>query len=113
MTESRARRPEYPLAISILDPRLEPLVQAADRWRRAAGPTRLVVDQVYLVPDVGSFFEVIAGWDERNFFPVLIDDPHLVAAVPEGVSPGAGGEDSREEPGNDRCRPRAEHGTSG
>ena len=52
VTESRARRPEYPLATSILDPRLEPLVQAADHWRRAAGPTRLVVDQVYLVPDV-------------------------------------------------------------
>ena len=34
-----------------------------------------MVDQVCLVPDVTSFFEAIATWDERHFFPILIDDP--------------------------------------
>ena len=39
------------------------------------GPRRMVVDQVCLVPDVPSFFEAIAAWDERHFFPILIDEP--------------------------------------
>ena len=39
------------------------------------GPRRVVVDQVCLVPDVPSFFEAIAAWDEGHFFPILIDEP--------------------------------------
>ncbi len=57
------------------DPRLESLRQAARSWRRSAGPRRLVIDQVCLVPDVRAFLEAIAMWDERNFFPILIDEP--------------------------------------
>jgi hypothetical protein len=34
-----------------------------------------VVDQVCLVADVADFFEAIAAWDERHFFPILIDEP--------------------------------------
>jgi hypothetical protein len=60
---------------SILDPRMETLLRAGDAWRRSVGPDRRVLDQVYLVPDVPSFFEAIGQWDERQFFPVLIDDP--------------------------------------
>ena len=60
---------------SILDPRMESLLHAADQWRRRVGPDRIVVDQVYLVPDVPTFLEVIAAWDQRRFFPILIDDP--------------------------------------
>ena len=57
------------------DPRLEPIRQAAMNWGRSRGPGRTVVDQVCLVPDVRSFFEAIAAWDERHFFPILIDEP--------------------------------------
>ncbi len=54
---------------------MEELLQAADQWRRSRGPQRRVVDQVYLVPDLATFFTVIAAWDEHTFFPVLLDDP--------------------------------------
>ena len=57
------------------DPRLESLRQAARSWRRSVGPRRLVIDQVCLVPDVPAFLEAIAMWDERHFFPILIDEP--------------------------------------
>ncbi len=60
---------------SILDPRMAPLLRAADRWQRSHGPERQVVDQVYLVPDIASFFEIIETWDEQTYFPILIDDP--------------------------------------
>ena len=51
------------------DPRLSSLRLAAGSWQRSAGPRRLVVDQVCLVSDVPAFFEAIALWDERRFFP--------------------------------------------
>ena len=57
------------------DPRLSALRLAASSWQRSAGPRRVVVDQVCLVPDVPAFFEAIALWDERHFFPILIDEP--------------------------------------
>jgi len=57
------------------DPRLGSLRQAADFWRRSTGPRRLVIDQVCLVSDVPAFLEAIAMWDERHFFPILIDEP--------------------------------------
>jgi len=68
-------RPGPGSVTSILDPRLESLLHAADYWRRSRGPERRVIDQVYLVPDVAGFFDAIATWDERTFFPILIDDP--------------------------------------
>lgn len=68
-------RPASALVSSVLDPRIEPLLRAADRWRRQPGPERRIVDQVCLVPDVPSFFEAISHWDQHQFFPVLIDDP--------------------------------------
>ena len=63
------------LPATAADPRLEPLRRAAAGWRQSAGPRRVVVDQVCLVPDVPSFFEAIAAWDEGHFFPILIDEP--------------------------------------
>jgi hypothetical protein len=68
-------KPASALVSSILDPRIAPLLRAADRWRKSLGPERRIVDQVYLVPDVPSFFEAISHWDQEQFFPVLIDDP--------------------------------------
>ena len=57
------------------DPRLVALRQAAERWRRPAEPRRVVVDQVCLVPDLPTFLNAIAAWDERHYFPILIDEP--------------------------------------
>jgi hypothetical protein len=57
------------------DPRLSSLRKAAESWRRAAGRKRLVVNQVCLVPDEVTFLDAIAAWDERYYFPILIDEP--------------------------------------
>jgi hypothetical protein len=67
--------PLPPLPVVAADPRLAPLRRAAESWRRSTGPRRVVVDQVCLVPDVPSFFEAIAAWDDRHYFPILIDEP--------------------------------------
>ena len=72
---SVAARPVAGFVSSILDPRMGPLLSAAEHWRLSAGPERTVLDQVYLVPDLDRFLEVIATWDEHAFFPILIDDP--------------------------------------
>ena len=61
--------------VRMSDPRLGALRQAARSWKRSLRSRREVVDQVCLVPDVGTFFEAIAAWDERSFFPILIDEP--------------------------------------
>src|SRR5271166_3338126 len=74
-TDSGTNRPLSGPVTSILDPRLGSLLRAADQWRQSRGPERTVIDQVCLVPDLASFLDVIATWDERSFFPVLIDDP--------------------------------------
>jgi hypothetical protein len=57
------------------DPRLSSLRDAAESWRRKTAPKRRVVDQVCLVPNEDAFLEAIATWDERFFFPILIDEP--------------------------------------
>lgn len=49
----------------------------SNSWQRRLGPERKVVDQVCLVPDVATFLEAIATWDEHHFFPILIDDIEL------------------------------------
>ena len=61
-------------------------------WRKSAAPRRLVVDQVCLVSDLATFLEAIAAWDERHYFPILIDEPAWTLPVPASVSAGAGGE---------------------
>ncbi|QEH35542.1 hypothetical protein OJF2_40950 [Aquisphaera giovannonii] len=68
-----ARRPG-PIT-SAHDPKLRPLLEASARWARERGPARRVIDQVYLVPDVATFLEAIADWDEHAYFPILLDDP--------------------------------------
>ena len=57
------------------DLRLNALRKAAEGWRRSAAPRRVVVDQVCLVSDLPTFLEAIAAWDERHYFPILIDEP--------------------------------------
>ncbi len=74
-TASAASPPIAGFVSSILDPRMGVLLRAADQWRQSAGPERTVIDQVYLVPDLASFLDLIATWDEHSFFPILIDDP--------------------------------------
>jgi hypothetical protein len=60
--------------LSLFDPRFDPIRHASVVWDERKGPDREVVDVVCLVPDVATFFEVIAAWDDRHFFPILIDD---------------------------------------
>ena len=72
-TSSLERLPSIPSVFG--DPRFASLRRAAMNWQRSSGPRRLVIDQVCLVPDVPTFFEAIASWDEYHFFPILIDEP--------------------------------------
>jgi hypothetical protein len=68
-------RPLPAVPMVAIDPRLARLRHAAESWERRSVPGRRVVDQVCLVPDVPSFLEAIAAWDDRHFFPILIDEP--------------------------------------
>ena len=56
---------------------LDAVRRASVEWERRAGPTRQVVDQVCLVPDLPTFLDAIAAWDEGHFYPILIDDVEL------------------------------------
>src|SRR3954447_24733014 len=60
-----------------LPPLLDEIRRSLGEWERRVGPGRAVVDQVCLVPDVPTFLEAIATWDERHYFPILIDDIEL------------------------------------
>ena len=62
---------------SLYDPRFDDLRRASVAWDRRPGPRRAVVDVVCLVPDLPTFLDAIATWDDRHFFPVLIDDVEL------------------------------------
>ncbi len=73
--EKAAEKNRAPAVVERLgDLRLSTLRSAAESWRRSAAPRRLVVDQVCLVPDLPTFLEAIASWDERHYFPILIDE---------------------------------------
>ncbi|HMB04571.1 MAG TPA: hypothetical protein VKP69_12635 [Isosphaeraceae bacterium] len=56
---------------------LDVLRRASVAWDDRTGPRRRVVDQVCLVPDIATFFEAIAAWDEGHCFPILIEDVDL------------------------------------
>jgi hypothetical protein len=51
--------------------------RAAAEWGRRGGPSRRVVDQVCIVPDVPTFLEAVSSWDRDHWFPVLIGDVEL------------------------------------
>ncbi|GAC1470305.1 MAG: hypothetical protein NVSMB9_15300 [Isosphaeraceae bacterium] len=59
---------------TLFDPRFEEIRRASVVWDRRPGPEREVVDLVCLVPDLDAFLEAISTWDDRHFFPILIDD---------------------------------------
>lgn len=60
--------------VSLYDPRFEEVRRASVEWDRRPGPTRQVVDVVCLVPDLATYLDAVATWDDRHYFPVLIDD---------------------------------------
>lgn len=70
MAPGRAARAQT----SYQDPAFEELRQADAAWDRRLGPERRVVDVVCLVPDVATFLEAVGQWDDRHYFPILIDD---------------------------------------
>ncbi len=59
---------------SLFDPRLNELRRASVTWDTRTGPTRQVADIVCLVPDVPTFLDAIAAWDDGHYFPILIED---------------------------------------
>ncbi len=59
---------------TIFSPQFAEVRRASVTWDQRQGPTRQVIDTVCLVPDLATFLDVIATWDARHFFPVLIDD---------------------------------------
>lgn len=63
-----------PPPVSLFDARLVPLRTASARWEVRQGPDRQVIDQVYLVPNLATFLEAIAGWDREHYYPILIED---------------------------------------
>ena len=60
-----------------IDRGVDEVRKASVDWERRSGPERQVIDQVVLVPDLPTFLEAIAAWDERHYFPILIDDIEL------------------------------------
>ncbi|MBV8231156.1 MAG: hypothetical protein JO329_14315 [Planctomycetaceae bacterium] len=66
-----ARPPRVPLG------GVDEIRRTSASWDRRNGAERRVVDQVVLVPDVATFLEAIAWWDEGHWFPILIDDVEL------------------------------------
>ncbi len=72
---------------SLDDPRLADLRRASAEWDLRGGPQRRVVDQVCLVPDVATFYEALAAWDDRHAFPILIDDADLVLKFLQAFRP--------------------------
>jgi hypothetical protein len=72
--EGQQKTVQWVPATSMSDPRIEVYRQAGTLWERRMGPAREVVDQVCLVPDLPTFFQAIATWDEKHYFPILIDD---------------------------------------
>jgi len=93
-----------PAPVALTDPRLGPLRAASARWEARQGPTRAVVDQVCLVPDLATFCAAVAGWDRSHYYPILIEDaestlrflrafrPARVVRFPRAVGPIAPGE---------------------
>src|SRR4051794_29771308 len=77
-TTARAQPPAAIAApVSPLSRSPDEIRRASTSWERRPGPERRVVDQVCLVPDVPTFLEAIAAWDEAHAFPILIDDVEL------------------------------------
>ena len=96
-------RRDGPAPTTLLDPRLAPLRDAAARWAARPGPTRAVVDQVCLVPDLATFCAAVAEWDRGHCYPILIEDaessprflrafrPARVVRRPRALPPPPGG----------------------
>src|SRR5262249_28735971 len=60
--------------VSLFDPRFDDVRRASVTWDNRNGPPRQVVDVVCLVPDFATFLDAVATWNDRHYFPILIDD---------------------------------------
>jgi len=58
----------------LADPALDKALLA---WNESLADTRKVVDVVCLVPNRETFLEALATWDDRHYFPILLDDTDL------------------------------------
>src|SRR3954466_5080851 len=76
-TPAPAPPPFIAAPVSPINRSLDEIRRASASWERRPGPDRQVVDLVCLVPDLPTFLEAIATWDEAHDFPILIDDVEL------------------------------------
>ena len=75
--QGQTQKPGMLAAGSPYNRSVDEIRRASVGWERRRGPQRQVVDVVCLVPDVPTFLEAIAAWDEMHAFPILIDDVEL------------------------------------
>ena len=59
---------------TLFDPRFDEVRRASVAWDRRTGPEREILDVVCLVPDLPTFYKAISHWDQKHYFPVLLDD---------------------------------------
>lgn len=52
----------------------ETLTKAAEGWRTAIRDSRQVADVVCLVPTREAFLQALSNWDDKTYFPILMDD---------------------------------------
>ncbi|MFM7592712.1 MAG: hypothetical protein ACKO85_13075 [Isosphaeraceae bacterium] len=70
------QEPRTPQSLAELDD--TNLLAASENWRKmAAESRRKIADVVCLVPNRETFLEALGAWDDKTFFPILIDDPEL------------------------------------
>ncbi len=75
--QTNPKPPGMLAADSPLNRSMDEIRRASVSWERRPGPQRRVVDLVCLVPDLPTFLQAIAAWDETHAFPILIDDVEL------------------------------------
>ncbi|MBI1322232.1 hypothetical protein GC170_03460 [bacterium] len=68
------QKPEYRVPQSLSDLGDVALSKASVKWREQIAETRKIVDVVCLVPNRETFLKVLAKWDDKHYFPILMDD---------------------------------------
>jgi hypothetical protein len=76
-----------PSPTTIVDPRLQELRLAMPAWATAPERRRRVLDVVVIVPDWPGFLDAVSRWDADTWFPILFDDPALIARFVSGFRP--------------------------
>jgi len=73
------QKPEYKVPQSLRELGDVALSNASVKWQRSLAETRQIVDVVCLVPNRETFLKVLAKWDDKHYFPILMDDTEYAA----------------------------------